>query len=614
MGKEQIGTDEKDIKKYLGELDLEMDDYKEQNISKQWDAIPEFYMGKTHWNQYRPSHKLSPVLNFLRQAIERKTSQMTDQKPMIDVLPFYDPLQDVADAIKEILIAKWSEQSLDMTLTDGVFYCELFGSSGWNTLFDKSLRFGKGDSTIQVIDPRNLNFDPGVTSSQFLDRAEYIRIEQVVATSLLKWQYRNVPKFDDIEADAPFAMISDRKAKSSSGRIVRKVLKRNKKQAIDRSVVKEYWIQDRTMKGNKLKYEGGRHIILAGGKIVIDEPNPYWDGKFPLELLDWHKNPDSAWGEGELVDLMELQRLMNKIVAIITENSLLMTNAIWVGDSNALTPEEWDALDNVPGLKVKKKPGSEIRREVGQPLPSGIFNVVTYLEQAIEKLSGNTEVTRGSTPGQVKSGTAIEALQTAAMAIIRLKGRAIESLLERAGQKLVSRIFQYESEDRNMWSMKSDMDYSKFQFVAEVLKGKMPEAKKFMKNPRDVWQHFAFKIQPGSSLAMNKWQQSLIAMQMYQAQPKPLIDRLGVLETMDWPGRTDILARLEQEEAEAMQQQAEMMKVQAELQAQSGGGGSIGGMPSGESGGSAPAVGDINSPHAAQGMQESITKANGGLG
>jgi hypothetical protein len=602
MGKPQIGTDETDIKKYLGNLDKEMDDYKERYISKQWDSIPDFYQGKTHWNQYRPSHKLSPVLNFLRQAIERKTSQMTDQKPMVDVLPFYDPLQDVADAIKEILIAKWSEQSLDMTLTDGVFYGELFGASGWNTLFDKSLRFGKGDSTIQVIDPRNLNFDPNITSSQYLDRAEYIRIEQVVATSLLKWQYNN----DKIEADAPFALISERKSKSATGRIVRKIVNRSSTQAVPRSLVKEYWVQDRTMQGGKLKYKGGRHIIVAGGKVVIDEPNPYWDGRFPVELLDWHKNPDSAWGEGEIVDLMELQRLMNKIVAIITENSLLMTNAIWVGDSNALTPEEWDALDNVPGLKVKKKPGSEIRREVGQPLPNGIFNVVTYLEQAIEKLSGNTEVVQGKTPGQVKSGVAIEALQTAAMSIVRLKGRSIESLLERAGQKLVSRIFQYESDERNMWSMKSDMDYSKFKFVAEVLKGKVPEAKKFMKNPKDVWQHFAFKIRPGSSLAMNKWQQSMIAMQMYQAQPKPLIDRLGVLETMDWPGRTDILMRLEQEEAEEMAKQAEMMKVQSELAAQ--GGGATGSMPSGIPGGSAPAMPNLGSPHAQQAATESIMK------
>lgn len=599
---EQIGTDEKVILEFLKDIDQEMDEFKESNISKGWDDIPDFYQGKTHWNSYRPSHKLSPILNFLRQAIERKTSQMTDTKPMIDVLPFYDPLQDVADAIKEIIAAKWQEQSLDMTFCDGIFYSELFGTSGWNTLYDTNLRNGKGDSTIQVIDPRKLNFDPNVTSSQFLDRGEYIRIEEVVATSLLKQKYKR----QDIEADAPFALISDRKRGSASGRIIRRVVNQIKKQAIPRSVVREYWIQDRTMWNGKQKYPGGRHIVIGGNKLCIDEKNPYWDKRFPIDILDWHKNPDSAWGEGEINDLKELQRLLNKIIAIIIENSLLMTNAIWIGDSNALTKDEWDALDNVPGLKVKKKPGSEIRREVGEPLPNGIFNVVTYLEQAIEKLSGNTEVVRGQTPGQVKSGVAIEALQTAAMSIIRLKSRAVESLMERLGPKFIARIFQYESDDRNMWSFKGDTDFTKFKFVSDVLKGKLPEAKKYMKNKEDIWQHFMFKIRPGSSLSMNKWQQSLIAMQMYQAQPKPLLDRWGVLETMDWPGRTDVMERLKAEEEEAMLNQASMMNIQAAA-------GTTGYIPSGMSGGSAPKVGDITSPHATQGMQEAQSKGVGGV-
>lgn len=599
-----IGTTEKAIKKYLDEIDEEMDHYKENNVSKMWDDIPDFYTGKTHWNQYRPSHKLSPVLNFVRQAVERKTSQMTDQMPMMEILPYYDPLQDVADALKEIISAKWAEQSLGNVVTDGVFYAELFGTSGWNTLYDKSLRLGKGDSTVQILDPRNFNFDPNVTSAFKIDQAEYIRIESIIATSLLKRMYRN----EDILADAPFSLISDKKSGTSTGKIVRRVLNARKKQAVGRSMVKEYWLKDRTMSRGKEKYPGGRHIIVAGGEIVVDDKNPYWDKMFPVNVLDWHRNPDSAWGDGEVVDLMELQKLLNKLIAIIVENSLLMTNAIWIGDSNALLPDEWDGLDNVPGLKVKKKPGSELRREQGQPLPAGMFNVLSYLEQAIEKLSGSTEVVQGKTPGQVRSGTAIEALQTAAMAVIRLKSRAVEALMESVGQKLISRIFQYESDSRQMWSVKSDSDYQKFKFVADVLKGKLPEAKKYSKNMNDMWRHFMFKIRPGSSLAMNKWQQAVLAMQMYQAQPKPLIDRLGVLETLDWPGRSDILDRLKAEEEEDMANQMAMMQAQSVM-----GGGGGGYTPTGQSGGSAPKVTDINSPHAAQGIQEAMSKGVGGI-
>jgi len=592
----KVGTSEKDIKKFLTSIDYEMDEYKESYISKKWDEIPDFYAGKTHWPEHRPSYRVSPVLNFLKQSIERKTSQMTDAKPFMDILPFYDPLQDVSDALEEIIAAKWSEQSLDMNLTDVIFYAEMFGTAGTNTLFDKTLRLGKGDNTFHVVDPRNLNFDPAVTASQHLDKAEYIRVETIMATTLARSTYNN----NKIKADAPFTFIRDRALKQRSGRTTRRVLDQLRKQsAVARSLVKEYWIQDRTMAKGQLKYPGGRHIIIAGDEIVIDEANPYWDLTFPIDILDWHRNPDSAWGSGEIEDLAELQRLLNKIIALIVENGLLMTNAIWIGDANALEPQEWEDLDNVPGLKIKKKPGSDLRRESAPPLPAGMFNIVQYLEDAISKLSGNTEVVRGQTPGDVKSGVAIEALQAAAMSVVRLKSRAVENLLERIGQKMISRIFQFESDERNMWSFKNDEDWAAFKFVSEKLKSNS----KYFKNKKDAWKNFMFKIRPGSTMQMNKMQEAMLALQLYQAQPKPIIDRKAVMEMIDIPGGTKILERMQQEE-QAQLEQAIM------AQQMVGGGG---GMGMGGAGGSAPSVTNLQSPHANQAIRESVTKGGGGI-
>ena len=69
---------------------------------------------------------------------------------------------------------------------------------------------------------------------------------------------------------------------------------------------------------------------------------------------------------------------------------------------------------------------------------------------------------------------------------------------------------------------------------------------------------------------------------------------------MDWPGRTDIMRRLDEEEAKEMQ-----------IQMMMAGMGSGGAMPGlGGPGGSAPKVTDIKSPHAAQGMREAQTKGN----
>ena len=599
MSDEQIGTKSEDITKYLDGIDGEMDEYKTRYVSKEWDDIPSFYLGRSHWGEERPSHKASPVLNFLRQAIERKTSMMTDTKPFVDVLPFYDPLQDVADALVEIMRAKWSEYSLDMTITDIIFYSELFGTCGVNTIYDKTLDWGKGDSTVHCVDPRNLNFDPNITAPQYLDQAQYLRMEGIYTTRELMNRYNN----KDIKPDAPHSFLKEAKMTEKRGRMVRQVQKLlTRKSALERSLVREYWLKDHTMVSGKQKYPKGRHIIIAGGELVVDDHNPYWDGMHPVDILTWHRDPDTAWGVGEISDLKELQRLLNKLVTIIVENGMLMTNAIWIGDANALEPEDWENLDNVPGLKVKIKPGSNLKRETGQPLPSSIFDIIKYVESAIEKLSGNTEVVSGGVPGQVRSGSAIEALQTAAMATIRLKSRLVESLLERVGQKLISRIFQFQDTDRLMWRLKNDNDYESFKFAADVLRGKIPEAKKYMKNPKDAWKNFLFKVRPGSSLAMNNWQKSMMALQLYQAQPRPLIDRESVLETLDWPNRTEILRRLEEQEANQMEMAMQMQEA----------GGQGGGVP-GEvkHAGSMPSIANIKGTHFDQGVREGISKNTG---
>lgn len=595
MPREKIGKDEKTIKNFLDDIDQEMDQFKEEHISKGWDDIPDFYRGKSQWGEDRPSHKLSPVLNFIQQSIERKVSQMTDTKPFMDILPYNDSLNEVAQALEAIVASKWSEQSLDMTLTDIIFYAEMFGACGVNTCYDKALHNGEGDITVKCIDPRCLNFDPMVVSSQDLWMGEYIRLDTIMPTSLLKQMYP--AKAADIQDDAPFSFKKPIE-RGIRGRQVRKPVShvRGSKGAIKRSIVKEYWVQDRSMSRGELKYPGGRQIKIAGGEIVLDKPNPYWDRRFPIDLLDWHRNPDSAWGQGDILGLMELQKLINKLIAVVAENGILMTNAIWIGDSNALQAKDWDALDNVPGLKVKKRPGSKLERVSPPPLSQSVFQLIAYLEKALEKLSGHTEVVQGKSPGEVKSGIAIEALQAAAMSLIRLKSRALESLIERAGQKLVARIFQYETEDRMMWRLGSGEQFEAFKFMRAALVDKQ----KFPDGPESAWKDFLFKIRPGSSLSMNNWQKSLVAMQMYSAQPEPLIDRLGVLETMDWPGRTDIIRRLDEKKAEDMRI-AMMMQ----------GMGSGGPMPGlGGPGGSAPKVTDIKSPHAAQGMREAQTKGN----
>jgi hypothetical protein len=236
------------------------------------------------------------------------------------------------------------------------------------------------------------------------------------------------------------------------------------------------------------------------------------------------------------------------MVATIVENAVLMTNGIWVGDADALDKKGWDTLTNEPGSVVKKRPGKELRREPGTPVPESLFRVLDMFKSyGIDEITGMVDVMRGMRTGQVESGVAIESLQLAAQAMIRLKARAMESLIKRIGQKLISRIFQYYTEDRILNLVGVQEEFRQFKFVRSELV--RPHANRVA----DAFRDYQFMIVPGSSLAMSKMQKSMQATQLFQL---GLIDELEYLQTIEYPNAEKVAIKAKARRAEMMQAQA----------------------------------------------------------
>jgi hypothetical protein len=307
---------------------------------------------------------------------------------------------------------------------------------------------------------------------------------------------------------------------------------------VPRSVVRDFWVRDRkTRDGGKLAFPGWREILVVGGCIVEDGQSPYIDGNLSFDMMEWDFNVDSAYGLNEVLKLEMPQLMFNKVLATVIENSVLMSNGIWVGDTNALSEKDWERLSNEPGSFVKKRPGAELRREGGVALPANLTQVLTLLLTGLEKLSSITEVSEGRRPGQVTSGAGIEALQLAASTAIRLKARQIESLIQRIGQKMIARIFQYYTEDRVFNFVGEAGGMKQFIYEREKIRELVEKSGGTMLT---AFQDFTYKVVPASSLALTKWQKGLIAMQLFQA---GAIDREALLEAVEYPNREEILKR-----------------------------------------------------------------------
>lgn len=540
----------------LNRIYIEAMVHKEQ-IAQEWKSFTDFTRG-AHWPTRRPKYKVSAVLNFIIENIERKTALLTDAKPIPKVVPYRDQLQDTADILNELIRLIFQNSEFEQSKADMLQNAQVFGSAFMGTVYDRSSK------EIRVIsyDPRAVYVDPLLLKSYLLAEAEFFILEDIWAIEKARDLFPKVA--DRIRPDAMLSVYQPYHQDPSLFRaMISNIFKQREdnmaKSEIPRVHVREFWIKDRSREANgKLRFTNAcRKIIQIGEVIADDGSNPYTDGLFPSDMFTWHSDFHSCWGWGDVELLKNPQELQNKIVALVVENLMLSSNAIWIGDTDALSKEDWIKLNNAPGSYVKKKPGRELRREPGLPFPEYVLKVMQFLGAAKDEMTGMVDVMRGVRTGQVSSGVGIESLQLMAQALIRLRSRSVEAMDARIGRKLISRIFQYYEPEKIVELLKLNRDSATIQaYSSELLK---PINQRNMQWTNDLM----FRIEPGSSLGLAKTQRRIEAFKLHQAQA---IDDEALLNDLEYPNREKVLKRTEQK-----RQDSENLEVAARTNPQAGG-------------------------------------------
>jgi len=511
---------------------------------KKYEEYTSYYHGQI-WP--KDSHRLKIVINHLKEIITRKVSLMTDVIPVIELLPSDERLFPVAEALKKVITALWEEYSWSDTLQELIYFNQLYGSAFTNTCWDPALDWGKGDINIIVGDPRSYLIDPFITRANKINEAEYIIYEYFKPTEQLRAQYpdaaEEIKSYYEIEKEKKGFMdriLKTLKFRTESGF----------RPTIERSLVKEYWIKDRTVQNDKAVYPAGRFIKLVGNTILDDEPNIYWDGRFPIDMIDWQFDPDSPFGISEVEDLATPFKVYNNILSLIVENTVLSVNTIWTGDIDSLPPGEREKLlRNKPGEFIGHRPGKPIVRQPPPPLPAYLMANVEYLRSMLDEVSGMAEVTRGKRGG-LTSASALEGAFLASQSIIRYQARKLENLISRIGQKLIARILQFFTDDRLMF-ITGPEGRDQFHFVRnEIIKpfqdvyareiNGIPSEQIPTYLARRAFRDFQFKVIAGSSLAMTKTQRAMLAMTLFKL---GIIDDESVLDILEFPNKKAILYR-----------------------------------------------------------------------
>lgn len=555
-------------------------------FDKNWKTYWEFYKGK-QWQVKRPSYKASPNINIIRQAVQTVLPIMTDASPGFDVSPQEPSDYKFADILSKAVKIWWSRSGMQHTIVDVIFDSLVYDAGIMKVVWDEEAEEGLGDIRCFAIDSKNIyipddaeDFDTkcswviqrlfmtvGELKRKFPDKAQYITCS---------FGDRKEDDTDPESYSGDVLLVSPIDRKSPLDDMTNPEGQSNDDAQVE---VLECWLDDYSMeeymleneegvkeKAYKKKYPTGKVVTIIPSKQLLLQvkPNPYKDGKKPFVRFIDTLIPRQFWGEGEVEPLIEVQKLINKNMAVLLDWMNMMTNPVWILDSESgVDPRR---LTNQVGAIITKNKGSEVRREQAPAMPPQMFELYNLFRQLADSQSGVHDVTQGRKPSGVTAAEAINDLQEAAQTRIRLKERNLNTSMTQLGYLVISRMMQYYNAPR-MLKITGESEYPEFLefFVEESENGYKYTYRdhsideqtgtyvpsQWMSNEQSSKGTFDIEVQSGTSMPFMKSKRGQLAQQLFD---KDVIDAENLLDVLEWPNKDEVLRRMEerkQEEAQA---------------------------------------------------------------
>jgi hypothetical protein len=524
-----------------------------------WKRSWEFYVGR-QWGQ-RPRWKASPVENYVFSKVETMLPILTDNRPRINTLPEQQEFSQYAESMQGLVNHLWDQLDMDNVVIQVTKNMLLYGKGFYYSFWDPD----EQKICCVSVDPQTIFVDKDSTS--ITDCRYMVHLSRMAEPDILtRWPgaqgkfqagARTVP--DEEENYGPASIpehmginvgLSYETAGQSQG-MVSYVKSDMGSVALEDDMIQvlQFWIHDPSLTVEplqdaggknfedkhgdavmieKARYPYGRHIIVAGDRIIHDDENPYVHGQFPYVEQDCHKVPGEFWSISAVQNLISPQMELNKTLGQIIDNKNLMGNNQWIISKAAgIDPK---GITGEPGLVLEKAPGAEVERVEAKPLPNYIIQFVQDRKQAMDDISGVFDVTQGRKPSGITAGIAIESLQEAAQTRLRALVRNLENAIARTGQQWVGLAQQFYDQARTI--RVTDPQTGDFQFVEltpEMIRGQ--------------WE---IMVAAGSTLPRSREVRQAQAVELFQL---GVFDEQALLDWIDHPGRDRVLSRVKERQA-----------------------------------------------------------------
>ena len=490
---------------------------------RQWYTNMSFERGKQYvaWDSTKSGLSQLPrgdkntpriTINKIRPIVRTEVAKLTSQKPSAVAMPATNDVEDVfaATAATQVWDSLYDRlnvgRSMRLVARDisvlGLGYLKVYWDSGKYDEWSEQ----DGDICIDHISPFNI-FVPDLS---IIDNEEQPYVLHVYTKTIewLKMTYGDlIPKDKE-----PTVVAATEIADISSALDIRE---NNSKP--DASLVIEAWVKPGT---TNLLPQGG-YITVVDDIIVEASLTGFPSGYKNYPIIKFEHIPSGQYYPACVIDdVIPLQREINRTRSQRIQAKNMMAKPQVYYREGSLTVSK---INTSPGQYIGVRPGFEYPAAAPMPqLPPYVSEELQALDSDLENISGQHEVSKGTTPPGVEAATAIAYLQERDDSYLAPTFASIEEGLSRAAKCALMLAAEYWTGERTVKVVGDNNGFS-----AEMFSG------------ADIARGTDIRIEAGSALPTSKAAKQALVMDMMRLGLVPPEEGLELLDIATLSRYTD---------------------------------------------------------------------------
>lgn len=462
------------------------------------------------------------VVNQIRPICRNELARLMRNRPMGTVVPDGD---DDADSLAathgdRVISHVWSAHDVESFLEDAVMWAIVGCSSLVNVSWDDTRRSRFGEMGDYVFRALSI-FEWGIPYLRCprLEDQPYLMVTKTYTVQEIyeRWGIEVEP-----ESEGSVDYLQERLKQTLVQANSSYVAGFTQEEDLPSAVVKETWVKPCRQAPD------GMLLITAGGKVLEKDVWPDWaNGVYPFRQIDFTSVPGSAYGQSLVIDLIPMQRRLNRLTELRLDALAVMSK------QSVGIPQGTQINRALGGMGVVYETPRNATTGVSQvqgPMLGTLPNEEeAAIMSALSDVSHQHQVTRGQNPPGVRAGTQVEVLKELDDGASIIPQRAMERAVEMIGNLILTIAKSRWSEPRRIIVGGRDSDIERAAFYSAD----------------DLGGAGQFMVQSGSAWPQTKAERQNLILQMLpmaDAQGNPLITADQALRSMEMGGLAQLQA------------------------------------------------------------------------